>query len=175
MNQSNHCLKEILLKIRYFERGLSKSLKKFIFIFFLLNPVPFNEQDYEKVKWPGTRDQLLFRFQNKLKIIPLSVMCYLTKFNVVIVCIRVSTPPLSCQAPLFRQSPLLYISFSWTPPLKVRFFSEGPKYQSFSSLTPSYLLKVTKFLVKISEFEFLVMTGIYFCLQTFFVIKYFRF
>ena len=31
-----------------------------------------------------------------------------------------------------------------------------PKYQSFSFLTLSYLLKVTKFLVKISNFEFLV-------------------
>ena len=43
------------------------------------------------------------------------------------------------------------------PPLKVRFFSEPPKY-CFPSLTPSYLLKVTKFLGKISQFEFLVMT-----------------
>ena len=31
--------------------------------------------------------------------------------------------------------------------------------KSFSSLTPSYLLKVTKFVVKIFQFEFLVMTG----------------
>ena len=43
------------------------------------------------------------------------------------------------------------------PPLKVRFFSEPQKY-CFPSLTPSYLLKVTKFLGKISQFEFLVMT-----------------
>ena len=34
----------------------------------------------------------------------------------------------------------------------------------FSSLIPSYLLKVTKFLGKISQFEFLVMTEKYFCL-----------
>ena len=50
---------------------------------------------------------------------------------------------------------------SENPPLpskKVRFFSEPPKYQSFSCLTRSYLLKVTEFLVKISQFEFLVMT-----------------
>ena len=40
---------------------------------------------------------------------------------------------------------------------------------------PSYLLKVTKFLVKISQFEFLVTTEKYFCLKTFFAIKYFRF
>ena len=32
---------------KYFERGLSKSLKK-INLFFLSNPVPFNRQDYEK-------------------------------------------------------------------------------------------------------------------------------
>ena len=56
--------------------------------------------------------------------------------------------------PLFRQS-LLCTSFSWTPPpLIVEFFSGRPKYQSFSSLTPSDLLKVTKVLVKISQFEF---------------------
>ena len=70
-----------------------------------------------------------------------------------IVCIGVSpptlknTPPLSSQAPslplnlqtaqplLFRQSPL-YIGFLGppSPNLKVRFFSETPKYHSFSSL-----------------------------------------
>ena len=51
-----------------------------------------------------------------------------------------------------------FISVFMNSPLTVRFFSEGPKYQSFSSLTPSYLLKVTKFLVKICQFEFLTMT-----------------
>ena len=61
------------------------------------------------------------------------------------------------QAPLFRQFPPLYIDFSWTLPLKVGFFSERPKYSSFLSLTPSYFSKITKFLVKISQFEFLVM------------------
>ena len=43
-------------------------------------------------------------------------------------------------------------------PLKVGFFIEPPKYYIFSSLTPSYLLKVIKFLVKFSQFELLVMT-----------------
>ena len=46
---------------------------------------------------------------------------------------------------------------SLPPPKKIGFFSELP-YQNFSSLTPSHLLKVTKFLVKISQFKFLVMT-----------------
>ena len=76
-------------------------------------------------------------------------------------------PPLSCQVPLksancpsppFRQSPPSILVFCEPPPLKVRFFSEPSKYSSLSTLIPSYLLKVTKFLSKISQFEFLVMT-----------------
>ena len=38
-------------------------------------------------------------------------------------------------------------------PLKIGFFSEPPQYQIFLSLTLSHLLKVTKFLVKISQFK----------------------
>ena len=89
-------------------------------------------------------------------------------------CIGLSTPPqkhiplLSCQAPplnrqtvqtpLFRQ-PSSILVFPDPPfPLKVGFFSKPSKYYNFSSLMPSYLLKVTKFLDKISKFEFLVMT-----------------
>ena len=44
------------------------------------------------------------------------------------------------------------------PPLKVGFFNEPLKYYSFLSLTPSYVLKGTKFLLKMSQFEFSVMT-----------------
>ena len=73
-------MQEVLLKIRYFERGLSKTLKKL----FLLNPVPFNGQSYQKQKGPGTSDQSLFRLQNKFRKIPLLVMYYLTKFDDVI-------------------------------------------------------------------------------------------
>ena len=71
-------MQEIILKIRYFERGLSKSLKK-LTLFFLSNPVPFNGQNYQKQKGPGTSDQSLFRLQNKFRKIPLLVMYYLTK------------------------------------------------------------------------------------------------
>ena len=67
----------ILLKIRYFERGLSKSLKK-VTLFSLSNPVLFNRQNYQKQKEPGTSDQSLFRLQNKFRKIPLFVI-YLTK------------------------------------------------------------------------------------------------
>ena len=45
--------KKLFLKIRYFERGLSKILKK-LTLFFLLNQVPFNGHDYEKQKGSGT-------------------------------------------------------------------------------------------------------------------------
>ena len=60
--------------------------------------------------------------------------------EVLMVCIGVSTSP---------QNPpsLYYCVFMTSSPLKVQFLSEAPKYYSFSSLTPSYLLKVTKFLV----------------------------
>ena len=74
-------------------------------------------------------------------------------------------PPLSYVVPLNRQNvqvPLLgqypfYIGFSWPPPLKVGFFSEPSKYSKFFILKTILFLKVTKFLGKISQFEFLVM------------------
>ena len=49
-------MQEIILKIRYFERGLSKSLKK-LTLLFLSNPVLFNGQDDENQKGPGTSNQ----------------------------------------------------------------------------------------------------------------------
>ena len=57
-------MQEILLKIRNFERWLSKSLKKFNFIF-LLNSVPFNGQSHQQQKRSKTIDQSLFRLRNK--------------------------------------------------------------------------------------------------------------
>ena len=53
-------MQEILLKIRYFETGLSKALKK-LTLFFLLNPLPYNGQSYQKQNRPGTSEQLVFR------------------------------------------------------------------------------------------------------------------
>ena len=76
-------MREILLKIRYFERGLSKSLKKLALVL-LWNPAPFNGQSYQKHEGPGTSDQSLFRLQNKFRKIPLLVIYYLTKFDDVI-------------------------------------------------------------------------------------------
>ena len=49
--------------------------------FFLLNPVPFNGQSYQKQKGPRTSDKLLFRLQNEFKKITLLDICYLTKFG----------------------------------------------------------------------------------------------
>ena len=93
-------------------------------------------------------------------------------------------PPLSCQAPLksancpsppFLGNLPLSIGFSWTlPPPKSWIFQWTPK--SFSFSIPSYLLKVTNFLGKISRFELLVITKKnIFAYKLFFVIKYFRF
>ena len=61
-------MQEIILKVRYFDRGLSKSLKKVT----------------QKQKGPETSDQWLFRLQNKFRKITLLVMYYLTKFGNVI-------------------------------------------------------------------------------------------
>ena len=77
-------MQEIVLKVRYFEKGLSKSLKKKVTLFFLSNPVPFNRQNYQKQKGPGTSDQSLFRLRNKFRKIPLLVMYYLTKCDDII-------------------------------------------------------------------------------------------
>ena len=76
-------MQELILKARYFERGLSKSLKKVTF-FLLSSPVSFNRHNYQKQKGPGTSDQWLFRLQKKLKKIPLLVTYYLTKIDDVI-------------------------------------------------------------------------------------------
>ena len=87
----------------------------------------------------------------------------------IIVCIGVSTcpskapPPLKstkCLSPPFLGNSHLYTVFFREPPspLKVQFFSGPQKYSSFSPLTLSYLLKITKFLIKVSQFEFFVMT-----------------
>ena len=53
-----------------------KALKK-LTLFFPSNPVPFNEQNYQKQKGPGTSDQLLFRLGNKFRKTPLLVTYYL--------------------------------------------------------------------------------------------------
>ena len=72
------------------------------------------------------------------------------------------TPPLSFKPstlPLICKLSKPYI-LAFPDPLflKLVFFHESQKYLNFSSFAPSYLLKVTKFLNKISQFAFLVMT-----------------
>ena len=53
-------MQEILLKIRYSERGLSKCLKKVNFIF-SFESSPFYGQSYQKQKGSGTSNQSLFK------------------------------------------------------------------------------------------------------------------
>ena len=50
---------EILLKVRYFDKGLSKSIENF----FLSISIPFHGQSYKKQKGPGTNHLSLFRPQ----------------------------------------------------------------------------------------------------------------
>ena len=69
----------IILQIGYFERELSKSLRKGNFV---LSFKP--SQNYQKQKGPGTIDQSLFRLRNKFRKIPLLVIYYLTTFDDVI-------------------------------------------------------------------------------------------
>ena len=78
--ENSHCTQENILKIRQFEKGLSKSLKKVNFFFFS-KPVPFNRQSYQKQKAPGTSHQSLSRSQNKFRKIPLFIIYYLNKFD----------------------------------------------------------------------------------------------
>ena len=77
-------MKEIILKVRCFEREFSESLKKKTTFFSLSKPAPFNRQNYQKQKGSGNCVQLLFRLRNKFKKIPLLVMYYLTKFDDII-------------------------------------------------------------------------------------------
>ena len=50
--------KKLFLKIRYFKRGLTKTLKKGHYIF-SFNPVPFNGQNFQHQQGPRTSDQFL--------------------------------------------------------------------------------------------------------------------
>ena len=59
------------------KKDYQKALRKLI-LSFLLNPVPFNGQSYQKQKGSGTSDQSLFRSQNKFRKIPLFAIYYLT-------------------------------------------------------------------------------------------------
>ena len=76
-------MQEFCFKIRYFERGLSKSLER-VTLFFLSNPVPFNGHNYQKQKRSGTSDQSLFRLRNKFRNITLFSIYLLSKFDDVI-------------------------------------------------------------------------------------------
>ena len=69
---------------------LKRIIKKPLTFFFLLNPVVFNGQSYQKQKRSGSSPQSLFRPQKnsstkiqnyKFRKIPLFIIYYLTKFH----------------------------------------------------------------------------------------------
>ena len=67
-------MQKIILKKDILKGDYQKPLKKLTF-FFLLNPVPFNEQSYQKQKGPESSDQSLFRLRNK--VTEISLLCIL--------------------------------------------------------------------------------------------------
>ena len=69
--QNSHFMPEIILKIRYFETGWPKDLKK---VNFIVSPIPHNGKDYETQKGLETSDKLFFKLQNKCRKIPLLKM-----------------------------------------------------------------------------------------------------
>ena len=74
---------KFFLKQDILEEDYKKALKK-LTLFFLLNPVPFNGQNYQKQKGSETSDQSFFRLRNKFKNIPLFIIYYLTNLDGVI-------------------------------------------------------------------------------------------
>ena len=70
----------MFLKLRYFERRLSKAFKK-LTLCFLPNSVLFNGQSHQKQKGPGTNSLSLFKLRNKFTKVSLLVTYYLTKFD----------------------------------------------------------------------------------------------
>ena len=60
-----------------------KALEK-VTSFFSMNLAPFNKQNYQKQKRPGTSNQWLLKLPNKFRKICLLAMYYLTKFDDVI-------------------------------------------------------------------------------------------
>ena len=81
--QNSNCMQEILLKIDILKEDYQKSFKKLILSFFS-NPVPFNRQTCQKQKGLGTKDQSLFRLQNKFTKMSSLVIYYLTMFDGII-------------------------------------------------------------------------------------------
>ena len=63
-------MQKIVLKIKYYERGSSKSLTKFTSLCFPSKPILFNVQDHKEQKEPETSDQPLIRLQNKFRKAP---------------------------------------------------------------------------------------------------------
>ena len=59
-------MQEVVQEISILKEDYQETLKK-LTLFFLPNPVPFNEQSYQKQRGPGTSDQSLFRLQNKFR------------------------------------------------------------------------------------------------------------
>ena len=76
-------MQEVLSEISILKEDYQKVLKK-LTLFFLSNPVPFNEQIYKKQKGPGTSDESLFRLQSNFRKTALLAIYHLTRFEDII-------------------------------------------------------------------------------------------
>ena len=79
--QPFHARNSFKNRIFYILEEYHKALKK-LTLFFLSNPVSFNEQSHQK--GPATSDQSPIRLQNKFTKISLLVIYYLTKCDGII-------------------------------------------------------------------------------------------
>ena len=75
-------MQEIIIKIKYFERGLSRCLNK-VELFFVLNSVPFNGQGYQK-RGLELMTSCSSEYKTSLEKFPLLVIYYWTKFDDII-------------------------------------------------------------------------------------------
>ena len=127
-----------------------KALKK-LTLFFLLNPVPFNRQSYQKQKGSGTSDQLLFRLQNKFKYIPLFVIhiYYLTKFDDVMYSSFWVIPKFASANLCKPIHNIIDYSTSICPFESGKCGKQGKKLQKFEYLEnkKSFLFKIKTFLI----------------------------
>ena len=80
-NQPLHTINSFKNKI--LKEDYHQTSKK-LTLFFILNPVLYNGQSYQKQKGPGTSDQLVFRLRKKFRKISLLVKYCLNKFDDVI-------------------------------------------------------------------------------------------
>ena len=136
-----------------------KRLKKSTFVF-LPKPVPFKEQSYQKQRGPGTSAQSLSRLRKKFRKIPLLVISYLTKFDVIYNGCWVISKIVSANLCKPIRGMANY-STSICPLLSGKCGKQGKKFQKFE-----YLENKKSFFDEIKKTLFIVFEGLSFSGKT---------